>query len=39
MKALKVRYKADLKIKKLLQQIERNEEYHINYNINKFRLI
>ena len=39
MKALKVRYKADSKIKKLLQLIERSKKYHINYNINEFKLI
>ena len=38
-KALKVEYKADSKIKKLLQQIERNEEYYADYNINEFELI
>ena len=39
MKALKVSYKINSKIKKLLQQIKRSEKYHINYNINEFRLI
>ena len=38
-KTLKAEYKTDLKIKKLLQQIEKNEEYYTNYNINKFRFI